>query len=111
MIFAPNIEKIEAEGGLDDTISQLIRDAESLNVSVVFSLNRHKLGKLCFKKVPISCIGILNFQGSDENYRVMLELASQLRDQYKLRVAEEIENLRCPVRLSSTSTSTPTSFL
>ena len=65
IIFAPNIEKVEAEGGLDDTVSRLITEAAELNVSVVFSLNRYKLGKLCYKKVAISCIGILNFQGSD----------------------------------------------
>ena len=65
MIFAPNIEKIEAEGGLDDAVSQLIKDAGSVSVPVVFGLNRYKLGRLCFKKVPISCIGILNYQGSD----------------------------------------------
>ena len=65
IIFAPNIEKIEAEGGLDDTVSRLITEAAGLNVSVVFSLNRYKLGRLCYKKVAISCIGILNYQGSD----------------------------------------------
>ena len=65
IVFAPNIEKVEAEGGLDDVVSQLITEATSLNVPVVFSLNRYKLGKLCYKKVPISCIGILNYQGSD----------------------------------------------
>ena len=65
IIFAPNIEKVEAEGGLDDTVTRLIAEAAGLNVSVVFSLNRYKLGKLCFKKVAISCIGILNYQGSD----------------------------------------------
>ena len=70
IIFAPNIEKVEAEGGLDDTVSRLIAEAESLNVSVVFSLNRYKLGKLCYKKVAISCIGILNYQGSDVSRNV-----------------------------------------
>ena len=70
IIFAPNIEKVEAEGGLDDAVGQLIKDAKSLNVSVVFSLNRYKLGRLCFKKVPISCIGILNYQGSDVSISV-----------------------------------------
>ena len=78
IIFAPNLEKIEAEGGLDDLVSRLITEAAGLNVSVVFSLNRYKLGKLCFKKVAISCIGILNYQGSDVS-RFITKIVNILR--------------------------------
>ena len=65
LILAPDIEKVETQGGLDDAIGNLISDANNSEVPVIFGLNRFKLGKLCLKKVPISCIGILNYQGSD----------------------------------------------
>ena len=35
------------------------------SVNVVFALNRYRLGRACLRKVPVSCIGILNYQGSD----------------------------------------------
>ena len=65
IIFAPDIEKVETEGGLDDAVGKLLSDSVSMEVPTFFGLNRYKLGKLCLKKVPISCIGILNYQGSD----------------------------------------------
>ena len=65
IIFAPDIEKVETEGGLDDAVTKMIKDAGLYNVPTVFGLNRYKLGRMCLKKVPISVIGILNYQGSD----------------------------------------------
>jgi hypothetical protein len=35
------------------------------SVHVVYAMNRYRLGKVCVRKVPVSCIGILNYQGSD----------------------------------------------
>ena len=64
-MIAPDIERIESAGGLDDAVSRLLEAAGAQEVPVVFGLNRRKLGKLCLKKVPISCIGVMNFQGSD----------------------------------------------
>jgi ribosomal protein L7Ae-like RNA K-turn-binding protein len=39
------------------------------SVQVVYAMNRYRLGKVCLRKVPVSCIGILNYQGSDVSYR------------------------------------------
>merc|ERR1712045_392045 len=86
LILAPDIEKVETQGGLDDAIGNLISDANNSEVPVIFGLNRFKLGKLCLKKVPISCIGILNYQGSDDNFKKVLELAESLRVGYKVRL-------------------------
>ena len=65
IILAPDIERVETEGGLDDAVSKLIADSNTQEIKTVFALNRRKLGKLCLKKVPVSCIGIMNYQGSD----------------------------------------------
>ena len=35
------------------------------SVPVVYSLPRYKLGRICLRKVPVSCIAIMNHQGSD----------------------------------------------
>jgi len=96
VIFAPDIERVESEGGLDDAVTTLIKDAEAMNVSTIFSLNRRKLGKICIKKVPVSCIGIMNYQGSDENYKSIQCLAERLREEYKDKLEAEIERIENP---------------
>merc|ERR1712142_973786 len=96
IILAPDIERVETEGGLDDAVSKLITDAKAQEIKTVFGLNRRKLGKLCLKKVPISCIGVMNFQGSDEHYREMLRLADCQRLQYQEKVAAAVARLRSP---------------
>jgi len=99
IIFAPDIEKVETEGGLDDAVGKLIADAELMGVPVIFGLNRYKLGRTCLKKVPISCIGILNYQGSDENFKSLLSQTEILREQYKTKLQEEIERILNPPSL------------
>ena len=45
IIFAPDIEKVETEGGLDDAVRKLIADAELMGVPVIFGLNRSEMNK------------------------------------------------------------------
>merc|ERR1719431_860028 len=96
IILAPDIERVETEGGLDDAVSKLIADAKAQEVKTVFGMNRRKLGKLCLKKVPVSCIGIMNYQGSDENYKTMLSLANNLTESYQARFQAEVEKINSP---------------
>merc|ERR1711892_1060154 len=96
IILAPDIERVETEGGLDDAVSKLINDAKAQEIGSVFALNRRKLGKLCLKKVPISCIGIMNYQGSDENYKSMQSLVGNLTEEYGAKLASEIEHITSP---------------
>jgi len=96
IILAPDIERVETEGGLDDAVTKLISDAKAQEITSVFGLNRRKLGKLCLKKVPVSCIGIMNYQGSDENYKKMLSMTSTLTETYQARLQAEIVKIVCP---------------
>ena len=96
LLLAPDLEAVEARGGLDDTVGGLIREAskqDGQEVPVVFGMNRRKLGRACLRKVPVSCIAIMNPQGSDETYKSLLNLASELRQKYKDRLREEIDKL------------------
>ena len=96
LLLAPDLEAVEARGGLDDTVGGLIREAskqDGQEVPVVFGMNRRKLGRACLRKVPVSCIAIMNPQGSDETYKSLLNLASELRQKYKNRLREEMDKL------------------
>ena len=46
VVVAPNIEHIEAEGGLDDLLTSILTQAEASSIPVVFALSRKKLGQV-----------------------------------------------------------------
>ena len=65
VILAPNCEKIESKGGLDDAINTIIQIAIEQNVPFVFALGRKSLGKAVNKLVPISVVGIFDYSGAE----------------------------------------------
>ena len=72
VVCAPNIDEGRKEGGLDDKVGQIIALAREHDVPVVFALNRRKLGKAISRKVRVSVVGILNFDGSDGVHKKVL---------------------------------------
>jgi len=93
LVLAPDIEKVASEKGLDDFVSDLLALAKENSIDVIFALNRRKLGQLCKKKVPVSCIGIMNHQGSESNFNLMQELAANLRITYSEKLSLAMANL------------------
>ena len=51
VVVAPNIEHIEAEGGLDDLLTSILTQAEASNIPIVFALSRKKLGQVSSRLV------------------------------------------------------------
>ena len=47
VVVAPNIEQIESEGGLDDLMRSILKQAEEFGLPVVFALSRKKMGQVC----------------------------------------------------------------
>ncbi len=67
LVLAPDLERSEAKGGLDDVVEELRSLAEASGAGVVFALGRRRLGRACLRKVPVSCVGVMNHQGSEVN--------------------------------------------
>lgn len=42
----------------------MLNRARESGVPLIFALSLKMLGKLCHKSVPVSCIGIINYQGA-----------------------------------------------
>ena len=51
------------------------------------------MGKCCLRKVPISGIGILNHQGSEENVKQILNLLSDLHLTYEEKFNQALKNV------------------
>jgi len=87
VVVAPNIDEGRMRGGLDDKVraasqvcsvdkrvvmfmlsvqvKTIIDLAREGNVPVVFALTRRKLGRTLSRKIRVSVVGILNFNGAD----------------------------------------------
>ena len=64
LVIAPDVEKIESRGGLDDYLSTLINICDQNAIPIVFALNRRRLGIVCKKKGSVSCVAVLNCDGT-----------------------------------------------
>lgn len=82
LVLAPNLEKIKSDGGLDAAVNTIITLAEEQSVPFVFALGRKALGRICLKKVPVSCVGIFNYDGSEANFKRLCELAALAQEAY-----------------------------
>ena len=51
-------------GGLDETLDGIITSCQEHRIPVVFALKRQLLGKVLLKKVPVSIVGIFNYDGA-----------------------------------------------
>jgi ribosomal protein L7Ae-like RNA K-turn-binding protein len=94
IILAPNCEKIQSKGGLDDAINFIIQTSMEQNVPFVFALGRKGLGKAVNKLVPISVVGIFDYSGAEEYFKRLVELANNAKLAYQ-DIVEEYEKEEC----------------
>ncbi|CAG2170583.1 unnamed protein product, partial [Oppiella nova] len=94
LVIAPDIEKIESRGGLDDSLSALISITQNNGIPIVFALNRYKLGRICKKKGYVSCVGVLNYDGSQDNFKQLLSLCETERNEYNSVFEESLNKLK-----------------
>ena len=101
MFIAPDIDNIESKGGLNDMTTNLIQMAantgeygEKKPVPIFFVMNRWNLGKTILRKAPVACIAILNYQGSDANFALMMDMLPRLKDEYQEKLKHAIQVLQ-----------------
>jgi len=52
-------------GGLDEALQCVITECQQQSIPFVFALNRSALGRACVRKVPVSIVGIFNYEGAE----------------------------------------------
>ncbi|XP_064294754.1 selenocysteine insertion sequence-binding protein 2 isoform X2 [Phalacrocorax carbo] len=87
VIISPNCEKIQSKGGLDETLHNIIDCACEQNIPFVFALNRKALGRCVNKAVPVSVVGIFSYDGAQDHFHRMVQLATEARKAYKDMIA------------------------
>ena len=81
VVIAPNIEQIESEGGLDDRINAIIKDAKENEIPIVFALTKKRIGRALRMK-EISVVSVLDYSGADEEFKSTLKHAAEGRELY-----------------------------
>ena len=56
-------------GGLDDALNNILELCNEQGVPFVFALGRRALGRACAKLVPVSVVGIFNYEGSEVSWQ------------------------------------------
>ncbi|KAJ6636389.1 Selenocysteine insertion sequence-binding protein 2 [Pseudolycoriella hygida] len=77
LIIAPDLEESLENGGLSQLVNEMKTKCNKNEIPYVFSLKRRQLGYVLYRKVPVSCVGILNYQGSEENSQKLLQLLKE----------------------------------
>ncbi|XP_061623034.1 selenocysteine insertion sequence-binding protein 2-like isoform X1 [Phyllopteryx taeniolatus] len=87
VIISPNCERVQAKGGLDEALHTIIDTCREQEVPFVFALSRKALGRCVNKMVPVSLVGIFNYDGAQDYYHQMIELSSEARKAYEEMLA------------------------
>jgi len=87
VIIATNIEWINSSGGLNEITDNIIRKCKSNKIPVVFALKRYNLGCALGRKIPTSCVGILNYDGVNELFQKMLAIVKEKRALFQVEKA------------------------
>lgn len=77
----PALECIEIDG--ESVVEKIKRIAGETEIPVVFSIARRKIGYLLHKKVQVSCVAILNYDGANDQVKEILRLHETERLKYK----------------------------
>ncbi|XP_060739274.1 selenocysteine insertion sequence-binding protein 2-like isoform X1 [Tachysurus vachellii] len=86
VIISPNCERVQSKGGLDEALHTIIDTCREQGVPFVFALSRKSLGRCVNKAVPVSLVGIFNYDGAQDHYHKMIELTSQARKAYEVMI-------------------------
>lgn len=87
VIISPNCERIQSKGGLDEALHTIIDTCRDQGVPFVFALSRKALGRCVNKAVPVSLVGIFNYDGAQDLYHKMIELSAEARKAYEVMIA------------------------
>ncbi|XP_022100524.1 selenocysteine insertion sequence-binding protein 2-like [Acanthaster planci] len=93
IMVSPNLERIQSKGGLDDALNRIMTLSAEQNVPVVFALGRKALGRAVNKLVPVSVVGIFNYDGAEEFYKNLLDLTKNARESYNTMIRKYQQEL------------------
>lgn len=80
VIIAPDMER---NNEINTLITEVKAIADQHQIPYIFSIKRRRIGYLLLKKVPVSVVGIFDYQGTNENVTELLKHVKNERIKYK----------------------------
>ncbi|KAH9502160.1 hypothetical protein Btru_070284 [Bulinus truncatus] len=111
VVISPNLEKIQSKGGLDEALNNILNMCQEQSVPFVFALGRCALGRACAKLVPVSVVGIFNYEGCEQKFNSLISLTAAARAAYNdMVLAVEKEVSEYPASQTSSIAGVPGLF-
>lgn len=85
IFIAPDIER-NAE--IDKLIDEIKSFAEQFDIPVVYAIKRRHIGYLLLKKVPVSLVGIFDYQGTSDSVNELLKHVEQEKINYENKMTD-----------------------
>jgi ribosomal protein L7Ae-like RNA K-turn-binding protein len=90
VLLAPNIEQNTAEGGLNDSVQDIITACSASDIPIVFALSRKKMGEVYGFRKRMSAIALLDVSSVHETMAQVLQLAADGRRQWAVNNPEKL---------------------
>ncbi|XP_058800181.1 uncharacterized protein LOC131669367 [Phymastichus coffea] len=84
VIIAPDLDQKNDNGELDDLVHRFIVSCKRHELATVFGLSRRKLGYLTRGQGFTSCIGIANYEATEDKLEDALRKALEAKNQFKV---------------------------
>ncbi|KAL5291629.1 SECISBP2L family protein [Megaselia abdita] len=83
VIIATDCEKCDIEGGIDDVIESMKTFCRTdQEVPCCFSMKRRQLAYCLYRKVPVSCVGILSYDGAQDIFHSFMKTLEEEKLNY-----------------------------
>eukprot|EP00005_Dracoamoeba_jomungandri_P000130 CAMPEP_0174253202 /NCGR_PEP_ID=MMETSP0439-20130205/2584_1 /TAXON_ID=0 /ORGANISM="Stereomyxa ramosa, Strain Chinc5" /LENGTH=505 /DNA_ID=CAMNT_0015334107 /DNA_START=84 /DNA_END=1601 /DNA_ORIENTATION=- len=80
VIITPNIESVDAPGGLNSVLDEMIKSCKKNKVFLVFGMTRNSMGKAVgTKRLRVSAVSILDYQGAEQHFNLVVDLTKKAR--------------------------------
>ncbi|XP_055843588.1 selenocysteine insertion sequence-binding protein 2 [Episyrphus balteatus] len=83
VIIATDCEKCDFEDGLDNIILEIRENCKKADIPCVFALQRRKLSYVLHQKCPTSCVGIVDYDGAQDNFFQLVNVLEVEKNNYK----------------------------
>eukprot|EP00730_Choanoeca_flexa_P019052 TRINITY_DN9292_c0_g1_i1.p1 TRINITY_DN9292_c0_g1~~TRINITY_DN9292_c0_g1_i1.p1 ORF type:complete len:702 (+),score=157.48 TRINITY_DN9292_c0_g1_i1:878-2983(+) len=87
LIVAPDVQRTNTKGGLDDQLQTLFALAEEHSVPVIFALSRAKLARVMHQRNNVTAVALLHVDSLEPQLKTILKLRSALEKEYLKRQA------------------------
>uniref|UniRef100_A0A1A9W743 Ribosomal protein eL8/eL30/eS12/Gadd45 domain-containing protein n=1 Tax=Glossina brevipalpis TaxID=37001 RepID=A0A1A9W743_9MUSC len=94
VLIATDCDPCEGEDGLDQTVASIKALCKDQQVPVAFILQRRQMAYALYKNASISCVGIINYDGSQTLFGQLLASLEEAQNAYQRLVQHTMEGMQ-----------------